>query len=160
MMFTRALPLAMLVSVSATGCMGLFGPARTPMPANEVAALTTCKTGDLSKIKKNLVLAGYGVTRSDGDIIETDFKQVTKFGSTKELEKISVVRVDENTTKFKVKVRVESKEEVESAKVKDGSGRTVATGTRLENTTDESETQYYQEGRPQYEEARKAVCGG
>ena len=65
MMFTRALPLAMLVSVSATGCMGLFGPARTPMPANEVAALTTCKTGDLSKIKKNLVLAGYGVTRSD-----------------------------------------------------------------------------------------------
>lgn len=150
-----AIPVVFLVS----GCFGMLGMKRTPLPDAQISQLTTCKTGDLAKIKKNLVLAGYSVQRADGDLLETEYKQTDRLGDSKSFEKISVVRVDETTAKFKVKVRVDRREKVQTGEVKDSMGRTVATGSTMEKTSDEDDTQYYEEARPQYEATRKMVCG-
>ncbi len=160
-MSNRIIITGAVVAFSCVGCMSLLGPKRTPLADAQVAQLTTCKTGDLAQIKKNLVLAGYSVTRADGDIVETDYKQVSQgYGSMKELEKISVVKVDDSTTKFKVKIRMDGKEKVETGEIKDGNGRTIATNSRMENKSEESDEMYYEEARAQHEAKRKTVCGG
>ena len=118
---------AILVT-TATGCLNLIpGLARTPMPDTQVADLTTCNTGDIATIKKNLVLAGYSVKNADGDTLETEFKQVDGYGTHKELEKITVVKVDGSKAKFRVRVREEGVQKVETGRVQDSQGRTVAT---------------------------------
>jgi hypothetical protein len=150
---------AILVT-TATGCLNLIpGLARTPMPETQVADLTTCNTGDMASIKKNLVLAGYSVKNADGDTLETEFKQVDGYGTQKELEKITVVKVDGAKAKFRVRVREEGMQKVETGRVQDSQGRTVATDSQLVGTQNETDEHYYNEARTQYEARKKNVCG-
>jgi hypothetical protein len=153
-------PLALLATTS-TGCLNLIpGLARTPMPDDQVASLTTCNTGDLASIKKNLMLAGYSVKNADGDTLETEFKQVEGYGTSKELEKITVVKLDSSKAKFRVRVREEGVQKVETGRVQDSQGRTVATDSQLVGTQNETDEHYYKEAQPQYEKRKSTVCGG
>jgi hypothetical protein len=144
---------------AATGCSAFFsGGARTLMPETQVADLTTCTSGDLASIKKNLVLAGYSVKSQDNDMIETEFKQVDGYGTQKELEKIMVVK-DGQKAKFRVRVREEGVQKVETGRVQDSQGRTVATDSQLVSTQNEADEKYFNEARQQYEARKKNVCG-
>ena len=151
--------LAITVPAVGTGCAAFFpGLARTPMPDTQVADLTTCNSGDLASIKKNLVLAGYSVKSQDSDTLETEFKQVEGYSTQKELEKILVVK-DGSKAKFRVRVREEGVQKVETGRVQDSQGRTVATDSQLVGTQNETDEKYWNEGRQQYEARKKTVCG-
>lgn len=150
----------LVLATSATGCMGLMpGMSRTPMPATEVDALTVCKETDLAKIKKNLVLNGYAIRNASDDMIETDFKQVEGSGTSKFSERISVVKLDDGKAKFKVRVKHEGVEKVETGQMKSSTGQVIATDSKLVSTENEEDEKYFAETRPNHEATHKSVCG-
>ena len=148
------------IAVTTTGCFGLIpGMGRTPMPANDVEALTVCKNADMAKIKKNLVLNGYAIRSASDDVIETDFKQTEGRGTSKFSERISVVKVDEGKAKFKIRLKSEGVEKVETGQVRSSNGQVLATDSKLLQTANEEDEQYYTETKPQHEATHKNVCG-
>lgn len=162
-MHSRILALGALLALSSTGCF-MFGgmPAATPMAEADVTAVTTCKTGDLSTIKKNLMLAGYSIDNIDDESLETGFKQTAAagYGGGKEFLKIIAVKVDDETTKFKVRVRTESLDKMQTGEMKDSMGRTIATDSTVVENNNEVDQAYYVEAKDQYAMTQKEVCGG
>lgn len=153
--------LGVMVFASTTGCFMFGGSPQTPMPTNEVTSLTTCKTGDLAVIKKNLMLAGYSIQNADDETVVTDFKQTAAgYGNGKEFLKITAVKVDDGTTKFKVRVKTESLDQVQTGEMKDGNGRTIATDSTLVQNQNEADEGYFVERKEQYTTTQKEVCGG
>lgn len=148
-----------LLALGATGCFGLGGFGRTPMPADQVGALTTCKGSDMASIKKNLMLSGYSIRSASDDAIETDFKQVSGYGTNKELQRVSIVKVDDKTARFHVRVKSEGVEKVETGRVTTTSGKVVATDNKLVHTENEEDEHYFNESRQLHEKTHREVCG-
>ena len=147
------------MAISVSGCFMFAGMKRTPMQPDAVASLTTCGTGDMSSIKKNLMLAGYRVVSADDETIQTDFKQTAGYGGSKEFLKVTAVRVDDKTVKFKVRVKSESMQTVQTGELKDSNGRTIATDSQVVNDQNEGDESYVLEMKDQYEATHKEVCG-
>ncbi len=159
-MDSRFLALGAFLALSTTGCFMFAGmPASTPMAEADVTAVTTCKTGDLSTIKKNLMLAGYSIDNVDDESLETGFKQTAGGGGGKEFLKIIAVKVDDETTKFKVRVRTESLDKMQTGEMKDSMGRTIATDSTVVENNNEVDQAYYVEAKDQYAITQKEVCG-
>jgi hypothetical protein len=146
-------------ALSLSGCFMFAGMKRTPMQPQAVQSLTTCGTGDMAAVKKNLMLAGYGIVRADDETIETDYKQTSSGYGGKEFLKVTAVRVDDKTVKFKVRVRSESQKTVQTGELKDSNGRTIATDSQVVNDQNEADEAYYQEFKQQYEQTHQDVCG-
>lgn len=156
--FAVTFPSLSLALVFVTGCS-----LPKPLSPQEVQQLTTCSTGDLGAIKKNLVLAGWAIEKEDGNILETDFKPVDRSSgyqrASNDSERISVVRLDEHTVRFVVRQRSEGYENVTTGEQKDARGRTVGTTSQVVNTHSESEESYYDWDRVRFAERRRKVCG-
>lgn len=136
----------------------------TPLGRSEIETLTTCKDTDIKKIRKNLLLAGYEIkSESDGDIT-TDFKQVQGWGQDRGLRRITVVKIDDKTFKFNVRIRNVRVE-------KSNSGLTVGSGDAKKSnninidlsqpieTTNDNDQSYYEEYRDDYRGTQQEVCG-
>lgn len=159
-MFLARFAFVATITVTTSGCFGLVpGMTREPLPANDVETLTVCKNADMAKIKKNLVLNGFTIRSQTDDVIETDFKQVDGRGTSKFSERISVVKVDEGKAKFKVRVKEQGMEKVETGQMKSSTGQVLATDSKLVSTENEADQKYYADGKPEYEATRKSVCG-
>lgn len=162
-MHARLVALGAFLALSTTGCFmfgGMGMAARTPLPDAEVQELTTCETGDLSAIKKNLMLSGYSIENVDDETIVTDFKQTsTAYGGGKEFLKIIAVKVDDARTKFKVRVRTESLDTMKTGELKDSSGRTIATDSTVVENKNEVDEAYFVEMKDQYAATKREVCG-
>lgn len=130
-----------------------------PLPPEEVSNLTTCRTGDLGVIKKNLVLGGWSVERDDAETLETGFKQVGGVGTAAHYERIAVVRLDDHTSRFSVRVRSTDVESVETSRVTDDKGNVVSSQGQAVPTTAEQDEHYYDTSRAEYAERRQKVCG-
>ncbi len=148
-----------------TGCMNMFGPPpapQTPMAQTDVDKLTTCSHGDMEKIRKNLLLAGYSVRSSTHETIETEFKQIDStnpYSRGKSLVRVSVVKVDGKTAKFHVRTRSESLDKIETGQAKDYRGNVIATDSQLVRNTDEGDMKFYNEQRTSHEGTHHEVCG-
>ncbi len=100
-----------LFSFVLTGCAGMFTPA-VPLSQAEVKRLTTCDNADLKTIRKNLLLAGYVVTKTTDDDLVTDFKQVGAGSYNKKWVRVTAVKVDDKTIRFKTREKLVSTERV------------------------------------------------
>ncbi len=159
----KASSLALVCSlvVSSTGCMGMFAAMnpRTPLQTAELDAVTTCKNSSIGKIKKNLMLAGYSIRSESPDTLETEFKQVEGYGTSTASERIMVVKVDDASIKFRVRVKSEGMQKVETGRVTTTSGQTVATDSQLVHTQNEADEEYYKESMVQHQKEQSMVCG-
>jgi hypothetical protein len=139
----------------------------TPMAPSEIDALTTCPKGtNISKIKKNLLLAGYGIEHVTDEELITDYKQANG----RAWQRITALKM-EDLVKFKVRVRRESYESVpgssttsvtsfsSSGKKSKNEERQVVTENRSERVTNDMDETYYVEYRPNYEKTKVEVCG-
>lgn len=134
----------------------------TPMPQSEIEMLTTCKNVDLKAIRKNLLLNGYGITAASDEDLITDYKQ-TNYGT---WQRITVVKVDDKTTKF----RIRNRHQYESTKpsgysetrVNTGSGQTTSIRQQtheVQQEIGESDEVYYTEYYSRYQQTKDEVCG-
>jgi len=137
-----------------TGCM-------TPMAQRDIDELTTCNNTDLKALRKNLLLNGYAVVSQSDDDIVTDYKQEGRNWS-----RVTVIKVDDKTFKFKVRNRREGYEQAPTGStlttISSNDGRRVqahSQGSQTFKTTDENDQVYYVEQRAQHEATRSAVCG-
>lgn len=136
-----------------------------PMGQSDIEQLTTCKNTDLKAIRKNLLLAGYKVTNQSDDDIQTDFKQVSGYSSSKQLIALTVVKIDDKNFKFRVRRRAESTSSVPTneTSISNGSGqnnqKVSITQTQLVHNSDEFDQSYYIENRGEYEQTHLEVCG-
>jgi hypothetical protein len=147
-------------SVPMMGCFGMIpGWTRTPMPPNQVEDLTTCKNTDLGKIKKNLMLNGYSIRDADQDAVETEFKQIAGYGNSKVSERISAIKVDDSTVKFRVRVREDSLNRVETGQLRSSTGQVIATDSKLVHNENEQDEHYYAETIEQHQTTKRQVCG-
>lgn len=131
----------------------------TPLPPQQVEQLTTCRTGDLSAIKKNLVLAGWSIAKEDGDLLETDFKQTDSYRTASIAERIAVVRLDDARARFVVRLRYDGHDRVTTGEVQDERGKTVATSSQVVDTRSDSDETYDDSGLDVYAARRQKVCG-
>ncbi len=137
----------------------------TPMAPSEIDSLTTCKNVPLEKIKKNLLLAGYGIEHATDSEIITDFKQ----GGGRRWQRVTVIKMEDDLSKFKIRIRNESQESAPGGSsqttVVSGSGKKAkkqtytTTENRTERVTNDVDQSYYQEYRAEYERTRAEVCG-
>ncbi len=134
-----------------------------PLSPQEVENLTTCATGDLDVIKKNLLLAGWSIEREDADALQTDFKPIDGYRgvsyASNSSERIAVVRLNDHASRFVVRQRAEGYETVTTGERKDSRGRTVSTSSQVVDTKSESEEAYYDTDRARYLERRQKICG-
>ena len=79
-----------LSAVVMVGCL-------TPMASNEIEPLTECNHGDLAQVKRNLILAGYGIAHAATGEIITDFRQLS---SNQNWQRISAVKMSPNKIKL------------------------------------------------------------
>lgn len=142
----------------AAGCLHM-------LESSEVNRLTTCQNTDLKKIKKNLLLAGYEVNKEDGDNLTTDFKQVSGYGGDKTMRRITVIKLDDKTYKFNVRLkskRIESNQNNYSSdpynKKKSDTTININMNQPIE-TENDFDQDYYKERVAQYESMRQEVCG-
>ena len=139
----------------------------TPMAPSEIDALTTCSKGtDIAKVKKNLLLAGYGIEHVTDEELITDYKQAHG----RAWQRITALKMDD-VVKFKVRVRKESYESVpggsttsvtsfsSGGKKSKKEERQVVTENRQERVTNDMDESYYVEYRPNYEKTKVEVCG-
>jgi len=153
---------AMVLLLSTSSCaflknmMGIY----TPMNDTEIQDLTTCEVPSLELIRKNLMLAGYDVAPllPKDDTLQTSFKQVEGYGSSKQFEKINVLKLDKNKIRFVVKLRTESIDKVETGSASIGTYK--STQSELVHNTQEADEKYYIEFREQYTARKQRVCGG
>jgi hypothetical protein len=145
-----------LFSIIATSCMH-------PMAMSEIDQLTTCSPGvDLTKVKKNLLLAGYGIEHMGDEELVTDYKQ----GGGRQWQRITALKM-EDKIKFKVRLRAESRESAPSS----SSSTTYTMGKRKKSETVQTDTytservvndmdqSYWIERRADYERTKMEVCG-
>lgn len=135
------------------------------MPQNEINELTTCKNTSLKNIKKNLLLAGYEVDSESEDHLTTRYMQVSGYGTSKDSMRFNIVKVDNNTFRFKVKTKADRTETVNAG----GQTTTVGSGKNKINiqqdnkqvvqTSDESDQSYWVERRADYVRTQNDVCG-
>lgn len=137
----------------------------TPMSQSDIADLTTCPPGvEIGDVKKNLVLAGFGIDNESPDTLITDYKQ----DGGRSWTRISVVKVG-SELRFRLRTRSESIESVpsktstttiRSAKdKKDNEALYKTEETRAERVVNDGDEVYYAERRAQYEETKRMVCG-
>jgi hypothetical protein len=150
---------AVFSSLGVAGCLFMMPKPANPLPMQEVDALTTCKDTDLATIKKNLLLNGYTLESQDGESLVTQFKQVEGGGTEKGFERFNVVKVDERTLKFRVRVRNQSVQRVQTGEARDYRGRVVATDSQLVGTDNEADQAYVDTDRLLYANQHRAVCG-
>lgn len=146
--------------------MSLLGACVHPMGAGEINELTTCKKGTtIAKVKKNLLLAGYGIQHASDEEIVTDYKQ----NGGRNWSRITAIKMDD-TVKFKVRTRSESLESMPSSQTstsfgnsnsrKNGRDNTIVTREeRTERVQNDSDQAYYIEHRAQHENTKSEVCG-
>jgi hypothetical protein len=124
----------------------------------------------MAKIKKNLVLAGYTIVQDDAETIQTDYKQVSGSGTRRDLQKINVVKIEDNLARFKVRVREDRIEPVKGSEERTSvvvgkNEKTAATAqsktetTNYVPTSNEGDETYYQENAADYQNTRREVCG-
>jgi hypothetical protein len=141
------------------GCLFNLPPPSHPLTAPEVDALTTCMDTDLAVVKKNLLLNGYVLASQDGDTLVTDFKQVEGYGTEKGFERFTVVKVDARTLKFRVRVRQQGVQRVQTGQATDYRGRVVATDSQIVGTDNQTDQAYVDTDRALYANQHRAVCG-
>jgi len=145
-----------LVSIIGTSCMH-------PMAPSEIDQLTTCGQGvDLPKVKKNLLLAGYGIEHMGDEELVTDYKQ----GGGRQWQRITALKMDDKV-KFKVRLRSESRESAPTS----SSSTTYTMGKRRKEETtytnsytservvNDMDQSYWIERRADYERTKMEVCG-
>jgi hypothetical protein len=146
-----------------TGCL-------TPMGPSQVDQMTSCNHADMAKIKKNLVLAGYTIVHDDAETIQTDYKQVSGSGTRRNLQKISVVKLEDSLARFKVRVRedriepVKGSEERTSVVIGKNEKSTATAQSKTETTnyvptSNEVDETYYEEHAAAYQNTKREVCG-
>ena len=69
---------------------------------NVLNDLTTCRNTSLEKIKKNLLLMGYEIAKSDDQSISTEYKQDSGYSGSRLFSRVNVVKVSPKVIKFKV----------------------------------------------------------
>lgn len=144
-----------------TGCV-------TPMGAGEIQSLTTCRNTDMQAIRKNLLMSGYEIKSESATDLVTDFKQVGGYGRERALQRITVVKVDESTFRFNVRlrdVRVERDSgrgmSVTNSDPKRQQSSTVTIDlSQPVEVTQDTDRSYYQEHADKYAQTQQEVCGG
>ena len=147
-------------TVLLTGCLHLLA-------AGEVNQLTTCKNTDLKAIKKSLLLAGYDIKREDADNLTTEYKQTSGYSSDRVLRRITVVKLDDKSYKFNVRVkskRIENNSNSYSSNNYGNNSKKHDTNININmNTPIETENEfdqsYYKEHVGEYEQTKQEVCG-
>jgi hypothetical protein len=164
-MFTR-----LLVRLLAVASLTLLTNCVTPMAPSEIDALTTCPKGtNLSKVKKNLLLSGYGIQHATDDELITDYKQ----SGGRQWQRVTALKMDDDLVKFKVRIRRESYESVPTTSTTSvtsfsGSGKKsrrsdeqiTTTENRAERVQNDADLAYYVEYRKDYEQNKSEICGG
>jgi hypothetical protein len=163
-----------LFALPSLGCF-MLGPVRTPIQGQQVEQLTTCKNTDLGKIRKNLMLNGFSIRDATDDTIETEYKQVddglrapslaggpfarVEGPVSKTSKRVTVIKLDDTTVKFRVRVREDSLRKVETGRVTSSTGQVIATDSSLVHDENEQDEHYFTETIPQHEETRRQICG-
>lgn len=153
------------LTLAATSCVTY-----TPMSPSEVEQLTTCQAS-LDQVRRNLLLAGYGLDHVTDEEIITDFKQT--HGRT--WQRITVVKDSEDQVRFRIRKRTESIRELPSETHTTTMTSTTSRGNleemteaqrQLRSATVRSETvyndrdiSYYQESRGDHARTKYEVCG-
>ena len=151
---------ALTASALLAGCLHL-------LESSEVSRLTTCSKTDLKAIKKNLLLAGYEIKRDDADSVTTDYKQTSGYGTEKTLRRITVVKLDETSFKFNVRVKSKRVENTGNNYSNNNYGNNAKRSDTNINinmsqpieTENDYDQDYYKEHVGQYEQTKSEVCG-
>lgn len=158
-MASRAGLLVIMLAAAISACVH-------PMSAGEINELTTCPKGTtLAKVKKNLLLAGYGIQHEGDEEIITDYRQ----SGGRSWSRITVIKMDD-AVRFKVRSRSESLESVPSSRTsttlgnsRDRNGKArdviVTQEDRTERVTNDRDLAYYIEHRAEHEGTKSEVCG-
>jgi hypothetical protein len=153
--FVSALSLSVMSLFVLSSCLHLMAP-------SEVEEVTTCKDTDLKAIRKNLLLNGFKVTGETAEDLQTDYKQMSGYSGDKESASVTVVKIDDKTFKFRVRVKEDRLE------TRDGNSMGLSTGKdkgmyfqqrETVATSNESDQVYYVEHRARHEALRAQVCG-
>ena len=146
---------------------GFVAACVTPMTMSQVEDVTTCKQTTLKKIRKNLLLAGYEIEEQTSEDLVTEWKQTGGYEKNRSLDRITVVKVDDSTFRFKVmqrSVRVDRENIAtvsttsKSKKRRDSATTGISFGRDVDRTND-SEQRYYQEYETTYRQKQYEVCG-
>ncbi len=134
----------------------------TPISKQKVEQLTTCNNS-FSKIRKNLLLQGYTITHETSEDLSTDylrddFEVKGLLGNTIQSydKKITLIKIDESTTRFVVKIRV-TKYGTDSGI---GGGQ-IRTGN-LNQAINQKEIlpQYLEENLSWHQKVKNEICSG
>ena len=138
--------------------------------------LTTCKHGDLERVKQNLMLMGYDIATYDDKSLSTYFKQDTTGYSKKLYTKVNVVKLKPKLIRFKVREKMINKVlETDSTHVSTSSSTTGVSSTGIHGVAhnqgsaniysyrsgtnkDEYDFVYYQEKEAEYRYFRDQIC--
>jgi hypothetical protein len=143
----------------------------TPMGPGEIDDLTSCKGIGLPAIRKNLLLAGYDIQSQGEEDLTTGFKQVSGYGTSRGLQRITVVKIAENQFRFRVTLRSDSMQAISTGSTTQKITTTTSGNSpkstyentndqrQLVSTSNEGDQTYYVEHRGNYESTRHAVCG-
>lgn len=137
----------------------------TPMSQSDIDELTTCKNTNLKAIRKNLLLNGYKILNATDEDLSTDFKQVSGYSTSRTLQAINVIKIDDKTFRFKVRKREDRVETVDtgSTSFSQGMGNQSQSVNiqqkQAVNTSNENDERYYIEYRETYAKTHRDVCG-
>ena len=139
----------------------------TPMSASQIEEVTTCRDTTIAKIRKNLLLAGYEIEEQTGEDIVTEWKQTGGYGKNKDLQRVTVVKLDEGRFRFKVmkrSVSVEKENQASFTTTKQNKKRNKAESTQISFGRDverhsDYDQSYYQEYLNGYRSTQAEVCG-
>lgn len=147
----RVLALTMVLS----GCV-------TAMGERGVQRLTTCENSDLKKIRQSLLKNGYEVRTETETTLTTDYKLVDAYGGDERMRKITVEKMGEGTFRFKEHLKT-VRGPGSSAGMFGGPGRRgsgISLGITVGDPIElESDQEYYEERREEYEAVQREVCG-
>jgi len=145
---------------------GLLNACLTPMGPADIDALTTCPNTDLALARRNLLLNGYGIASSSDEDLVTDFKEVASRGSGRTLQRITVLKTERQTLKFRVRIRVEDVQPYPSSSVATsvtiGNERHMMESQRFYSVfplVHELDQGYYVQHRADYAATRREICG-
>lgn len=137
----------------------------TPMKVADIERLTTCKGKGFEQIRQSLLLAGYEIKNETKLDLTTDYKQVGGFGRDRRLRRITVVKLDEQTFRFRVRNKEIRIDRENHGAVGFGNDRKKDAGTVIIDlsqpveTVQEFDEDYHEESREIYEETQREVCG-
>ena len=155
--FRNIWALVAVLAFTAVGCVHA-------LDSNEVVRVTTCKNTDLKAIRKNLLLAGYEIKSASDTDLTTDYKQVAGYSSDKTARRITVVKMDDKTYRFNVRLkssRVERNQNnagYQDPNKKNGTTINIDMSQPIEVQNDYDQA-YYQEHVAEYDNTHREVCG-